>query len=291
MTATARALPRTIVIGSAWMLLLTILGGIIGGVLLGLLAQVVYLVFIFPVLLGAVCGGMITQMAHKWKVVIAPFVMLCAVTMALIAYMSYHGTSYALFTYQASDQIAKDYPDSTPEQRDRVIQEALYETTGFSGVLGFLCLSASSGFTIGSLGAAHGTMPLVGPFVWGYWAVELAIVVGISALSALSESKKRFCYTCGEWYRGENIGTIRRLNQEQIVQLMRLQEWKALDEAIEETDASGYDVYCEACECGYAPIILSVTYLGSDTRGRSHIVDVASAEVPADFADIFRLAH
>ncbi|KAB8141255.1 hypothetical protein F8S13_19350 [Chloroflexia bacterium SDU3-3] len=291
MTATARALPRTIVIGSAWMLLLTIIGGIIGGVLLGLLAQVVYLVFIFPVMLGAVCGGIVTQMARKRKVAIAPFVMLCAVVMALIAYMSYHGTSYALFTYQASDQLAKDYPDSTPEQRDRAIQQSLYDTTGFSGVLGFLSLSASSGITIGSMGGAHGIMPLVGPFVWGYWVVELGIVVTVSGLIARGESKKRFCYTCGEWYRGENIGTIRRLNQEQIVQLMRLQEWKALDEAIEETDASGYDVYCEACECSYAPVLLTATYMGSDMQGRPRVVDIASAEVPADFADTFRLAH
>ncbi|WP_299487162.1 hypothetical protein [Acaryochloris sp. IP29b_bin.137] len=196
--------------GWVWLLALSTLGGVVVGGAIAFIARWLYLLLIFPALMGFTSGGS-TAIAIKRGKVRNPWVgLLFGLLTGLITYGSYQGGEY-FFTQQSfAKQIEAEFgQDIDPAEANALIDAFWQEQTGSSGFLGYLKYAAKQGISIGRVGSSGDGLPLNETFTWLYWLIELAIIEAISLAIAKPAAEEPFCETCEQWYaQGQRIGTV-----------------------------------------------------------------------------------
>lgn len=196
--------------GWVWLLALSTLGGAVVGGVIAFVARWIYLLLIFPALMGFTSGGC-TVIAIKGGKVRNPLVgLLFGAMTGLITYGAFHGGEY-FFTQQSfAKQIEAELGQEIDMAETNALMDAfLQEQTGSSGFLGYLKYSAKQGISIGRVGSSNDGLPLNETFTWIYWLIELAIIEAISLAMAKSAVADPFCETCDQWYaQGQRIGTV-----------------------------------------------------------------------------------
>ncbi|UJB68404.1 hypothetical protein HRE53_17900 [Acaryochloris sp. 'Moss Beach'] len=196
--------------GWIWLLALSTLGGAVVGGGIALIARWIYLLLIFPALMGFTSGSATTVAIKKGKVRSPLVGLFFGVLTGLITYGAYHGGEYFL----TRQSFAKEIEAELGQDLDSADMNALMDTffqeeTGSSGFVGYLKFSAKQGLSIGRAGSSSDGIPLNETFTWIYWLIELAIIEAISVIMAKSAAKDPFCETCDQWYgQGQRMGTV-----------------------------------------------------------------------------------
>lgn len=196
--------------GWVWLLALSTLGGAVVGGGIAFIARWIYLLLIFPALMGFTSGSATTVAIKKGKVRSPLVGLLFGVLAGLSTYGAYHGGEY-FFTRQsfAKEIEAELGQDMEPAEIDALMDAFFQEQTGSSGFVGYLKFSAKQGLSIGRAGSSSEGIPLNETFTWIYWLIELAIIEAISVVMAKSAAEDPFCETCDQWYGlGQRIGMV-----------------------------------------------------------------------------------
>ena len=196
--------------GWIWLLALSTLGGAVVGGAIAFIARWIYLLLIFPALMGFTSGSATTIAIKKGKVRSPLVSLFFGVLTGLITYGSYHGGEYFLTRQSFAKEIEAELgQDLDSADMDALMDSFFQEQTGSTGFVGYLKFSAKQGLSIGRAGSSSDGVPLNETFTWVYWLIELAIIEAISVIMAKSAAQDPFCETCDQWYgQGQRLGTV-----------------------------------------------------------------------------------
>lgn len=205
-----------------WLFLL--LAVLVGGAAIGgatyLLGKLIYLVCLFPILMGVVGGGILAVASRLGKVRNPWVVTLFGLLMGVSIYGSYFFFSYLGFREEIYTQVVGDYQVERAIV-DQFIDETLEQEYGQPGFLGFLAASAEEGVQVGRVGSSSSSqINLQGTMAWIYWGIELLLVMGGAVLLGRAQVVQPFCESCDEWMGKEKGVGI--LTQDKVAEGLRL---------------------------------------------------------------------
>jgi hypothetical protein len=205
------------------MLMATIVGGIVIGAVVAFVDQYIYLIFVFPLLMGVIAGGLIAWIVRVGKVR-SPFVaILFGILIAAVVYGVYHYGTYYLERQKIVAQISSEQGISADAAQSS-FDAGLQNEVGATGFIGYKQFVAKQGITFVSTtyGSSSDAVPIQGNLVYVYWAVEFLIIVLVAAGVARQQARKAFCENCHTWYAGRaRIGTVDRKSSKQFISLLR----------------------------------------------------------------------
>lgn len=175
------------------------------GVLTFFVSKLVYLVILFPILLGFACG-FIAQTAVKIGKVRSPIVAaVFTVLMVLIMYGTVRMCEYLDFKQQLRTMIVEEYGETDQALIDEFENAVLEDETGQTGLLGFVAYEAKEGESFTRLSDTDGSSGIsisgVGAYI--YWFIEILIIAGIALSMVIKQARTPFCETCDRWYGGD----------------------------------------------------------------------------------------
>jgi len=186
-----------------------ILGVIVGAALGGVLWAIehftsFYLVLLFPLVAGAILGGVLAFIVRSSKVRNPLIAGLVGIVAAVVMYGVYHVASYYVtFRGQVREFILED-SNETPsdEELDAIINAVLESEVGDTGFVGYLKLTAEEGISITRATASSSSsgLELKDELVWGYWVIEFLLAAGFAAWIAAKEARQPFDEEDNAWY-------------------------------------------------------------------------------------------
>lgn len=185
--------------GLIGLILATIIGSLLIGGLAFAVSNLIYLIILFPLVMGALGGGLLALVVKSSKIrspiIAALFGLLMGVAIiGTVHFLDYYITDRNEFRETVYGSSAQDVPQ---EQVDRDMDEFLLEETGSTGFIGDLKFNASFGMTITR---SSSEITLDETATWVYWGVELLMVALICAGLAFGAARKPFNEEAGEWY-------------------------------------------------------------------------------------------
>lgn len=243
-------------------LLILIVAAIIGGAAVGILVsfveRLVYLIILFPILMG-LAGGFILANAIRLGKVRNPLVgAIFGVVIGILIYGSYHFAGYLNFREEVKTMILEDAgitaADILPEDwvyLDEFIDTFLEEEYGQPGFLGYMMLAAEEGVSISPMTSSNDKGINLGQTgTWIYWVVELLIIVGIALVGGRNAALNPYCENCDQWMEKEKlIGTLPTASGGLAAMLAKQGDFRQLGEslALEPLPIPHIGVYVSAC--------------------------------------------
>jgi hypothetical protein len=202
--------------GFLLLLLLAVLAGVVVGAVLWAVDNYVhfYLVIAFPILAGAIAGGLLIRAVKSSKIRNPLMAGLAGIIAGLIMYGVYHYASY--YISFRNDFIRPTYiennPGSTPTdtQLDQFMNDGLMRAVQDTGFIGYIKYTAKIGFTITRTGSTSSETPieLKDNVAYGYWVLEILIAAGVAAVLAANAAREPFDETANTWYGGPTVFAI-----------------------------------------------------------------------------------
>lgn len=154
----------------AFLIGLTVVGGIVLGVITGAVAQLFYLIFLFPLLMGLGGAFIILGGFKLSKVRTLTLGIGLAILISLVTYSAYQYTEYLFFRQTIKSDLKQEGYVIT----DTDIDEILQKQVGTTGFVGFLRINTKVGVTLTRLRSGSDSgLTLKGDWVWLYWILEL----------------------------------------------------------------------------------------------------------------------
>lgn len=223
---------KSSILGIFLLLLVTVFGGLILGILLFLVGQFIYIIVLFPAIVAIVGGSVLQKIVKTGKIRITLLAGICGMLMGFIIYGSYLSLSYIAFRYWASitifEQAPQLYRGLSDSSIDKTIDQKLKENTGESGFVGYLfsksrkAIGVMFDYTI-LAGVLEGKGGITfGPFLtWVYWLIELTIIVGFPTYYAIDTASQPFCQIHNQWYgKKQRIGGIPETYKRELLKLL-----------------------------------------------------------------------
>ena len=160
----------------------TVIGNIVAGGLIHLLGRLIYVILVFPLLMGATAGGLAFAASYGGKIRNPLLTVAAGLLGGLCIYGTTHGADYVVFRSESGARV----------------DELLEERVGESGFVGYLKYSAQQGVSIGKIGRDGINLGETG--TWVYWLIELAIIEMVAGAIAYGAASQVFCEKCSEWY-------------------------------------------------------------------------------------------
>ncbi len=215
--------------GWLFLLLAVVVGGAAIGGLTFLVDKLVYLVCLFPIIMGFAGGFLISQACRLGKVR-NPWVALAAgILMGVVIYGAYTFFTYLGFREQVYTELVNQYGDVSRADVEEYIDISLEEMYGQPGMVGYLSMMAEEGVQIGRVGSSSSSssqINLQNEGAWIYWGLELLVIVVVSAILGRQQATQPFCESCDEWIDKEE--TLGLLTQEAAGQGMQMAKSGAL---------------------------------------------------------------
>ena len=281
------AASRSLIPLGGWLLL--ILFGLVGGLLAGALvfgvSRFIYLIILFPIVMGAAAGYLIAKAVRAGKVRHAGMAALAAVVTGFIIYGAFWAGEYLAFRSDVRGVIMEEMGAGSGEAdsvaADQFVDLVLEAEVGRGGVPGFVLLSAREGMEIGRFG--RGQMLNIGQtLTWIYWLVEIGLIALIAAGVAMDEAGKPFCTAHDRWYEpNELVGGVEPEQADTAMHLLQTGQYVELGEMMDpEAPAPGLAFYAASCrDCLTSEPVLTVTALSVDSRQRVKSKDLAKQAV------------
>ncbi len=280
------------VIGAA--LLLAAAGLVIGGVV-SAVGQFIYLVIVFPVLMGTAGGKLVERRIEAGRWTKKYLAIALGVVMGIAIYTSYHYGSYLFFRAEAAKVVAGKLVEAYGPGADAYTHEALaqwlVDETGFSGFIGYILLIAREGVSIGPLSSS--SLTNIGPFfTWLYWLVECGAIVALCIIPGVKMSQRPFCAFHERWYeKPRRLGGDNNPSVPALLDAAKRQDYGAVGRLLEQgTTAPSVEVLAEACkDCTMSNVYLSFEafYMGANKKLQSMVV-LRGVLSPGQFADLQR---
>jgi len=261
--------------GSALAMLVTsIAGGLIIGGIVGFVAQYIYLIYLFPLIMGAVAGLLLATVVRRGKVRNPVITVLFSILTAMILYGTYQFASYYLDRQKIVDQIMSTQGVDNSTAQD-AFDRVLNKDVGTTGFVGYLEFTAKQGIRFSSVGSSSGSdlAPIQGNIVYGYWLLEFLGIALIAAVGGARETTKPFCETCGNWYRGTAfVGNVDRKSSKQFVKALRQGDFsQAKLFFIPPTRPPRTDLIADYCKtCNTSDVILTAKRVVYVRRNRTN---------------------
>lgn len=205
------------------MLIAALIGGVVIGVLVAFVHQFIYLVLVFPLLMAVVGGGLIGLIVRSGKVRSPVMAALFGILIGAVLYGVYRYGAYYVDRQKIVDQLVNEQ-HFTAAQAQAGFDTVLQKDFGTTGFIGYEQLVARDGISFTSTTSVNDSsaVPIKGPLVYGYWAIEFLIIVGVAAAVASQRANQPFCENCGTWYSGKGmIGSVDNKASKQFIKLLR----------------------------------------------------------------------
>lgn len=187
-----------------------LIGGLAIGGAASFIGQFFYLIVLFPILMGTGGGFLQSYAVNRGKVRNPLIAGTFAILMGAIICGTMHGG-----TYLTGKEKFKQASNFTEEELDNLLQDQ----TGSKGFLGYQKFLAQQGVGISYRSSKF---ELKNEWAWGYWAIELAIISGITAVMAFAAAKEPFCENSDEWYLPmESVGSVPNEESENFLNLIK----------------------------------------------------------------------
>ncbi len=240
----------------------------------GVLSTFVYLVIIFPILIGLSSGKALVDTARQTKVRNASLIKWTAILSAFIIFITIFYVRF-LGAQVTAARAFGGLSDENLKVANIVVNYELEEKTGHPGFIGYILFKADQGVFIGRMFRDNALN--LGPiFTWLYWLAELGAIAFIMTYTSRDISKVPFCENCNTWYPGKrHIGGVRLGRELEIRNFMKLHDYPAVGKMLEENvDIPGLELYLQSCKtCEKSDSLLTVTKTGME-KGKLAFTDL-----------------
>jgi hypothetical protein len=254
--------------GAVLVLLVSLLAAVAIGWVASFIGQWLYLIILFPALLGGAVGAAGAWANRRGKVRNSFVAGVIGILAGCLAMLSVHLSDYQRFL--------SDLADNQPALR------AQWDAAGL-GFFKFMDLQAEHGVQIGRAGHGDKGMNLgyIGSFI--YWGVELLIGAGITWGILLVSARAPFCTPCNSWKRKRLLGRL-RIPSNQAVQILTNGEIVQLaDHNL--GDAAG-PLLIQVAECPNclqdAPVEVFISEVTKNAKGEEKVQDLACITYPGE---------
>jgi hypothetical protein len=213
-------------------ILFLIVAAVVGGVAIGLLtyfvSTLIYLIIVFPLLIGAAAGGVIAGAVIIGKVRSPIGAAIFGILIAVILYGTYRYAEYEIGfkndTHDAYIDILREEIPAGVTISDEELEETLdsflgddtaadfelKDIVGSTGFGAFVEYSADAGVTFNRSRSTSGSgFTISGTGAYIYWLIEFAVIAVIAAVVAHTRAKAPFSEETKEWYgKDEYVGTL-----------------------------------------------------------------------------------
>lgn len=215
-------------VGAVLLLVASLLSGLMLGILAGLVARWLYIVLIFPVLIGGIVGAVGYGVIRLAKVRNTALGAVSGLLGGFFAMLSMHYLAYMNFEAQLSNipaqvreaerKLASMPPEEIQKQPflDDQAKQAFSDPVHRAGfrvhnLWTFMHYRAKLGVTLSrtsSVGRNDSGMNLGYIGSWIYWSIEVLIVAGIALAVQHHGAKQPFCRRCQNWKEARNLGVL-----------------------------------------------------------------------------------
>ena len=240
-------------------------GIVIGGVT-SLVSRFIYLVFVFPFIMGMASGYVVYSVIKTQKIRSPLVAILAGVFITVLVYGSMHFVDYLQFristTKSIQAEVIAEYGEMAPNENVQAfIDRKLAEETGMPGFIGFVLLEAKKGVSISEVGPGSNDSGInLGVFTWVYWIIEIGIIGWISVDSAYKKAVDLFCEHCNAWIeKGDHVGGVEADVVNQAVEFIRQRDFVGLVKMLrDDTEAPSLEFYIRTCKtCSTFPLYLN----------------------------------
>jgi len=255
---------------------LVLVGVVMGGVV-SLVKNFLYLILLFPLLMGGVAGYFIKAVVVTEKIRSGLLVVIAGIFAAVLIYGSMFFFDYLQFRRNMAkfiqSQALADYGESPSKEKTQVfIDYILLQETGSSGFIGFILLRAKDGVSISEVGRGNSSATNLGIFTWLFWLVEMAFIGGPAIATSFGKTKDLFCEHCDAWIaEGEHIGGIEPKAMQDVVALIKHSDMAGFIRMLRsDTLLPSVEFYIRACKtCNIFPLHLVGSVISSGRQGQT----------------------
>ena len=271
--------PRRSVATLVIMTLLVVVWGLMVGFAVSVFSHLLYIVFLFPLIMGINSGKMIVNVVQKAKIRTASQLIFLSILSAVAIYGTFHYTKYIGFQVKALVEIFSGLDETTEEENLQVtkafLDYALEEETGHSGFLGYILYEAQQGVTIGRL--FRSTTFNLGPaLTWLYWLMEFGIILGVTIQKGRKAMNMSSCEACGNWHSGEkHLGGTASANETILLEMLKQKDFTGLGTLIQKNaEVPSLELYFQGCQvCGKSQSQLVVRRTFQSAKGNLQFTD------------------
>ncbi len=265
---------------------LAVLAGLIIGMVTSLVSNLIYIVFVFPLVVAFAGGAVIKDAVRMAKIRTMNQVIFLSLLMAITIYGTYHYGRYVALQVRTSLEIIPNLSEATEDQNLQaakvVVDYALEEATGYPGFTGYMLFRAQEGVSIGRFYRAD-RLNLAPILTWLYWILELGIIASVMILMGRKQAGKAFCPACGSWYGGEkHLGGTARANEPLLLDLIRQKDFNQLGSLLEKNaELPSLEIYfqgCEVCHGSDSRLVVRRAFQGSS--GGLQFAEAAQTVLP-----------
>jgi hypothetical protein len=225
------------------------MGPIIGSISY-IVAILIYLLFLFPLGVGLLCGFIIANLIERWKLPDPTVASICGIITGTTAFAAFHFTDYLL------------YRDTLP-----------LNESGMAMFWTFLQYRAQEGLELGSLFQNFSFQFLSGNEIltWIYWVIEFGLILFAAVFIPRDRAKAPFSHQCQCWYSGNYLGSVPLAYHNQFLELLQTRQVEEARQMIaaDTIPPPSLDVYIERCpNCIQEPAILTVNLVSENAKGK-----------------------
>jgi hypothetical protein len=222
------------------MLLATLIGAPLVGLLYSYVSQYMNLLFFSQLIAGALLGGLLALAVKMGKCRNPRMAIACGVVGGLLLFSTYLFSnslrarqqyieigSLFISTAKITDRAGKPMQMSPEQAREALSQR--YTPLSFFPT--YLRMNAASGVTLKgsrSSSSSAGGMTIKGTWYWLLLAAELGLVMLAAAAIAQSTSAARFCERCDEWWKTSTVHKTHPDLGEELVARATAGDWQGM---------------------------------------------------------------
>lgn len=250
--------------------------GITGG--LGhLIGRYIYLIILFPVVMGVIGGATIRYVIRSGKIRNYSIAIVLALVWGVATYASMHYFDFIQFENEFSQAVF--HSDAPRDNTSALLDNFLISETGFNGFVGYMIFKARQGTSISRHGKKILSLEERGTYI--YWIIELFIVLGIT-LAGASAAKEPFCSRCELWYNESVIAVTTTESVSEIQKALEVGDYSKIADCLksgsEELFALIIASRCPHCE--YSDVVIKIQEVKIDKKGRQKTKEIYEAVVP-----------
>lgn len=276
------------------LILATVIGSaVIGGIVFAA-SHLIYLIILFPLLMGAVGGGLLALVVRGTKVRSPIIAALFGLIMGVGIVGVYRFAEYYIdFRNEITNAAHESEGNNiTQEEIDQFIDLTLEEETGSPGFIGYLKYSASLGTTI-TRSSGSSEMELDEKATWVYWGIELIIVMLFCAGLAFAAARKPFNEEAGEWYPNPLlVGRVDWKSRKEFYKLIKSGDLRGAFKMVTTAPMSGHTVDVLVQQTPSAPqtdVVLSINETRVNRKNSNSGLKMRGVLSAQEFADLNRM--
>lgn len=199
-------------IGIVLMIPTVLVGAVLIGGLYYVVARHIYIMLMFPALLGTLCGAVLMAPTRVGKIRDPLFVGVIGVVLALLSYGAYLYYDYWFgFRGDFRKEIEADYGHSISDQKADLYEDIfLRDEVGSTGFIGYLKFTAKAGLDLESTTSVPDDDPEIqGTGIYIYWLAELLFASMMGFMVSLVGSSSPFSEETNEWFgKAQPVGIV-----------------------------------------------------------------------------------